>query len=81
MLVFGLVSLAFPVSVWGVDRSRGAMDQAALQRVTLARSSGTLCWTAWGAREQQSLRTLIGFLLLRIRGYSAGPLVGRVVFI
>ena len=61
MLVFGLVSLAFPVSVWGVDRSRGAMDQAALQRVTLARSSGTLCWTAWGAREQQSLRTLIGF--------------------
>ena len=37
------------------------MDQAALQRVTLARSSGTLCWTAWGAREQQSLRTLIGF--------------------
>ena len=38
------------------------MDQAALQRVTLARSSGTLCWTAWGAREQQSLRTWIVFL-------------------
>ena len=35
------------------------MDQAALQRVTLARSSGTLCWTARGAREQQSLRTWI----------------------
>ena len=27
------------------------MDQAALQRVTLARSSGTLCRTARGARE------------------------------
>jgi len=27
------------------------MDQAALQRVTLARTSGTLCWTIWGARE------------------------------
>ena len=35
------------------------MDQAALQRVTLARSSGTLCLTARGAREQQSLRTWI----------------------
>ena len=35
------------------------MDQAALQRVTLARSSGTLCWTAQGAHEQQSLRTWI----------------------
>ena len=38
------------------------MDQAALQRVTLVRTSGTLCWTAWGAREQQSLRTWIVFL-------------------
>ena len=27
------------------------MDQAVLQRVTLARTSGTLCWTVWGARE------------------------------
>ena len=40
------------------------MDQAALQRVTLARSSGTLCWTVWGAREQQSLRTwIVSFFL------------------
>ena len=31
------------------------MDQAALQRVTLARPSGTLCGTARGAREQQRL--------------------------
>ena len=36
------------------------MDQAALQRVTLARPSGTLCGTARGAREQQRLRTWIG---------------------
>ena len=35
------------------------MDQAALQRVTLARPSGTLCGTVWGAREQQRLRTWI----------------------
>ena len=54
------------------------MDQAALQRVTLARSSGTPCWTARGAREQQRLRTWIVFLL-RIRGYLVGSLVGRVV--
>ena len=39
------------------------MDQAALQRVTLARSSGTPCGTARGAREQQRLRTWIVFLL------------------
>ena len=40
------------------------MDQAALQRVTLARTSGTLCWTVWSAREQQSLRTwIVSFLL------------------
>ena len=31
------------------------MDQAALQRVTLARTSGTLCWTVWGAREAAKL--------------------------
>ena len=37
------------------------MDQAALQRVTLARPSGTLCGTARGAREQQRLRTWIVF--------------------
>ena len=43
------------------------MDQAALQRVTEARSSGTPCGTAWGA-------------VLRIRGYLVGSLVGRVVF-
>ena len=42
----------------------GAMDQAALQRVTLVRTSGTLCWTVWGAREQQSLRTwIVSFFL------------------
>ena len=35
------------------------MDQATLQRVTLARPSGTLCGTARGAREQQRLRTWI----------------------
>ena len=39
----------------------GAMDQAALQGVTLARPSGTLCGTAQGAREQQRLRTWIVF--------------------
>ena len=33
------------------------MDWAALQRVTLERSSAALCWTARGAREQQSLPT------------------------
>ena len=38
-------------SVRGVGCSRP--EPAALQRVTLARSSGTLCWTVWGAREQQ----------------------------
>ena len=39
------------------------MDQAALQRVTL-RTSGTLCWTVWSAREQQSLRTwIVSFFL------------------
>ena len=43
------------------------MDQAALQRVTVARSSGTPCGTARGA-------------VLRIRGYLVGSLVGRVVF-
>ena len=35
------------------------MDQAALQRVTLVWTSGTLCWTVWSAREQQSLHTWI----------------------
>ena len=35
------------------------MDQAALQRVALVRTSGSLCWTVWSAREQQSLRTWI----------------------
>ena len=40
------------------------MDQAALQRVALARTSGTLCWTVWSAREQQSLRTwIVSFFL------------------
>ena len=40
------------------------MDQAALQRVALVRTSGTLCWTVWGAREQQSLRTwIVSFFL------------------
>ena len=40
------------------------MDQAALQRVTLVRTSGTLCWTVWSAREQQSLRTwIVSFFL------------------
>ena len=31
------------------------MDQAALQRITLVLSSFAPCWTAWGARAQQSL--------------------------
>ena len=35
------------------------MDQAALQRVALVRTSGSLCWTVRSAREQQSLRTWI----------------------
>ena len=40
------------------------MDQAALQRVTLVRTSGTLCWTVWSAREQQSLGTwMVSFFL------------------
>ena len=40
------------------------MDQAALQRVTLVRTSGTLCRTVWSAREQQSLRTwIVSFFL------------------
>ena len=40
------------------------MDQAALQRVTLVRTSGTLCWTVWSAREQQSLHTwIVSFFL------------------
>ena len=56
------------------------MDQAALQRVTLARSSGTLCWTARGAREQQSLRTWIGGFFFGVDG-AAGPLGGWVEFV
>ena len=57
------------------------MDQAALQRVTLARASGTLCWTVWGAREAAKPAHMDRESLSRISGYSAGPLVGRVVFI
>jgi hypothetical protein len=57
------------------------MDQAALQRVTLARTSGTLCWTVWGAREAAKPAHMDREFLSRISGYSAGPLVGRVVFI
>ena len=55
------------------------MDLAALQRVTLVRTSGTLCWTVGSAREQQSLHTWI--VSFRISVSSAGPLVGRVVCI
>ena len=44
------------------------MDQAALQRVTLVRTSGTLCWTVWSAREQQSLRHMDCEFLSRISG-------------
>ena len=53
------------VSVFGIGPFFGclgcsvASDQAALQRVALARSSGTPCGTARGAREQQRLRTWI----------------------
>ena len=46
------------------------MDQAALQRVTLVRPSGTLCGTARGACEQQRLRTF--FFLAGARCLSAG---------
>ena len=56
------------------------MDQAALQRVTLARASGTLCWTVWGAREAAKPAHMDRESLFRISGYSAGPLVGRVAF-
>ena len=55
------------VSVFGIGPFFGclgcsvASDQAALQRVALARSSGTPCGTARGAREQQRLRTWIVF--------------------
>ena len=57
------------------------MDQAALQRVTLARTSGTLFWTVWGAREAAKPAHMDREFLSRISGYSAGPLVGRVVFV
>ena len=50
------------------------MDQAALQRVTLVRTSGTLCWTAWGAREQQSLRTWILFLFWCFSEFPGWPI-------
>ena len=49
------------------------MDQAALQRVTLARSSGTPCGACVSSKDCR-------FPLLRIRGYLVGSLVGRVVF-
>ena len=57
------------------------MDQAALQRITLVRASGTLCWTVWGAREAAKPAHMYREFLFRISGYSAGPLVGRVAFI
>ena len=53
------------------------MDQAALQRVTLARSSGTLCWTARGAREQQSLRTWIVSFFFGLDGIQLAHSVGE----
>ena len=62
-----LVPLTCFVLCRGVDLAGGAMDQAALQQVTVARSSGTPCGTARGA-------------VLRIRGYLVGSLVRRVVF-
>ena len=58
------------VSLKTVDPPKGnglgqkKKDRAALQRVTLVRTSGTLCWTVWSAREQQSLRTWIVSLFL-----------------
>ena len=54
------------------------MDCAALQRATLERSSAALCWTAWGVREQQRLRTWIVRFLLMVRGYPICPLSGWV---
>jgi hypothetical protein len=53
------------------------MDQAALQRETLARSSGTLCWTARGAREQQSLRTWIVSFFFGLDGIQLARSVGE----
>ena len=41
-----------------------------LQRVALVRTSGTLCWTVWSAREQQSLRTWIVSFFLDQRFFS-----------
>ena len=55
------------------------MDQAALQRVTLARPSGTL-WDSPGRPWTAKTAHMDRVPLFRIRGYLAGPLVGRVVF-
>ena len=45
--------------------------------VTLARSSGTLCWTARGAREQQSLRTWIVSFFFGLDGIQLARSVGE----
>ena len=58
----------------------GAMDQAALQQVALVRTSGSLLDSLerpWAAKSAHMDREF----LFRISGFSAGPLVGRVVFI
>ena len=59
----------------------GAMDQAALQRVTLAGPSGTLCGTARGAREQQRLRTWIVFLFFGLEAIWLATRRGVVFFL
>ena len=55
------------------------MDQAALQRVTLARSSGTLCCPGrpWAPKAAHMDREF----LVRIGWYPAGPLGGWVEFV
>ena len=54
------------------------MDQAALQWVSLEQSSGAPCWTAWGAREQQSLPTWLVRWRMRICDSITCPLYGWV---
>ena len=43
--------------VWGGRTLTGAMDWTALQRASLALTSGALCFSVQSAREQQSLQT------------------------
>ena len=81
-LFFVCLGCLVALSLWNVclvlqGEPPAAMDQAALQRLTLARSSGTLCWTARGAREQQSLRTWIVSFFFGLDGIQLAHSVGE----